>query len=94
MMNKMTTFIPTPSTSHQASPTSQASLDLGKNPENNPHWETTLKKIAFFTKIFMTVIVTFFILVFFGYALILSENKELQKISAGFIGTVIGYWLK
>ena len=77
-------------TINQATEIIQAKLELA----DAGNIDEKIKLAESFTKVAMTVVVSLFIFAFFGYALLTSDNPDMQKISAGFIGTAIGYWLK
>jgi len=47
-----------------------------------------------YTKLIMTVSVSLIILIVFGISFFKVNDPNVKQISAGFIGTVVGYWLK
>jgi len=47
-----------------------------------------------YSKVVMSIVVSLFILIVFSIALIKSNDEQLKKLSAGFIGSVLGYWLR
>ncbi|MCP4133566.1 MAG: hypothetical protein GY754_21535 [bacterium] len=47
-----------------------------------------------YTRMVMQAVISVGILIVCFYLLFSNENKEMMKIASGFIGIVVGYWLR
>ena len=66
-------------------------LDFGGDQERI---ERKLRLAQQFSRVLMQIIVSIVVLIFSLILLAKSGSAEVQKASTGFIGTVIGYWLR
>ena len=69
-------------------------IRVRSNPVDLGPMEERVELFKQFSRVIMQIIISLIVIVAGFYIILNYEDANLQKLASGFIGTVIGYWLR